>query len=160
MRYASYLRAPGTLAISVAAALLGTFLLTAPAPVRSAAPSADTTQSKPLRLLMVGLAQDMARINTGIWHEDYDLMAQGGEAIANHPKIPKAQIAKIKKALGTEFTTFVQYDQTVHKTAVALAEAAVEQDLSGVLGAYTRMRNSCVGCHTAFRDRLRPVLAP
>jgi len=107
---------------------------------------------------MAGLAQDMARINTGIWYEDYDLMEQGGRAIADHPKIPPEQVAQIKRALGGEFTTFVQYDQTVHKTAVELAEAAADHDLADVLDAYTRIRNGCTGCHAAYRDRVRPVL--
>lgn len=107
---------------------------------------------------MAGLAQDMARINTGIWYEDYDLMEQGGRAIADHPKIPSEQVAKIKRALDGEFPTFVQYDQTVHKTAVELTEAAADHDLADVLDAYTRIRNGCIGCHTAYRDRLRPVL--
>lgn len=109
---------------------------------------------------MVGLSQDMSRIATGLWHEDYDLMEQGGTAIANHPKIPPAQIADIKEALGNEFETFVQYDQTVHTSAVELAEAAAANDLSGVLDAYRRVQNGCIGCHTAYRDRLRPVLHP
>lgn len=138
----------------------GAFSLSMPAPATPSPPQQDTTQTKPLRLLMAGLAQDMARINTGIWYEDYDLMEQGGTAIANHPKIPPAQIAKIKKALGTEFKAFVQYDQTVHNTAVELAEAASDRNLTAVLDAYTRIRNGCTGCHTAYRDRLRPVLAP
>lgn len=138
----------------------GAFSLSLPAPATPSPPQQDTTQTKPLRLLMAGLAQDMERINTGIWYEDYDLMEQGGTAIANHPKIPPEQIGKIKSALGEEFTTFVQYDQTVHKTASELAEAAADEDLAAVLDAYTRIRNGCVGCHTAYRDRLRPVLTP
>jgi len=129
------------------------------APADPAIPSPDTVQTKRLRLLMVGLAQDMSRIDTGLWHEDYDLMEQGGTAIANHPKIPPGQMAQIKKALRSEFKTFVQYDQTVHKTAAELAEAAAAHDLSGVLNAYRRVQNGCIGCHTAYRDRLRPVLS-
>jgi len=109
---------------------------------------------------MVGLAQDMSRITTGLWHEDFDLMRQGGAAIANHPKISPAQIAEIKEALGNEFKTFVQYDQTVHKTAAELAEAAAAHDLSGVLDAYRRVQNGCIGCHTAYRDLLRPAFSP
>ena len=151
----------GAVILGVAIALTGTTLFSSSE--SNLAPQStppDTTQTKRLRLLMVGLAQDMARINTGLWHEDYDLMQQGGASIANHPKIPPEQMAKIKKALGNQFETFVQFDQTVHKTAAELAEAAANRNLSKVLDTYTRIRNGCVGCHTAYRERLRPVLAP
>ena len=151
----------GAITLGIALALMGTTLFSSPKPAPSPQPPPpDTTETKRLRLLMVGLAQDMARINTGLWHEDYDLMQQGGEAIANHPKIPPEQIAQIKKALGNEFKAFVQFDKDVHQTADELATAAAERNLSAVLEKYTRIRNGCVGCHTAYRDRLRPVLAP
>jgi cytochrome c556 len=109
---------------------------------------------------MVGLAQDMDRINTGLWHEDYDLIYQGASAIAAHPKIPPEQLTKIKNALESEFQTFVRYDKTVHKTAAELADAASNGNLSRVLDAHTRLRDGCMGCHTAYRDRLRPVMSP
>lgn len=109
---------------------------------------------------MAGLAQDMARINTGIWHGDFGLVEQGATSIANHPRIPPEQIAKIKKALGREFQNFVRFDKDVHGTATKLVSAAEARDWSGVLSRYTELRDGCVGCHTAYRDRLRPVLAP
>lgn len=149
----------GAIAAGTLIALAMTLMASAPNPTPASGVAPDTTETKPLRLLMAGLAQDMDRINTGIWYEDYDLMQQGGEAIANHPRIPPEQIAKIKQALENEFEAFVQYDQTVHRTAVELAEAAADSNLSGVLDRYTRIRNGCVGCHTAYRDRLRPVLS-
>jgi cytochrome c556 len=141
--------------------LVGTSLMAVSPPVASSASAvpADTVDTKPLRLLMVGLAQDMARINTGIWHEDYDLIREGASSIANHPKIPPDQIAKIKNALGEDFQNFVRYDKAVHGTATELVSAAKARDWSGVLSKYTEIRDGCVGCHTAYRDRLRSVLA-
>lgn len=126
----------------------------------SALTPADTTDTKRLRLLMVGLAQDMSRINTGLWHEDYELIREGAASIANHPKIPPGQIAKIKNALGQEFQNFVRFDKSVHGTAMELVSAAEARDWSTVLTKQTELRDGCVGCHTAYRDRLRPVLAP
>lgn len=140
--------------------LVGLFLTLAPSPqtseTASGAPPPDTT--KPLRPLMVGLAQDMDRIATGLWHEDYDLIAQGAEGIAGHPKIPPGQLAEIKKALGNEFQTFVEYDKTVHRTASTLVDAATARDWSGIVEAHEQLQRGCMGCHTAFRDRLQPVL--
>lgn len=138
------------------------FLLTAGAPSLSPAssprPLADTI--KPLRPLMVGLAQDMDRIATGLWHEDYDLIRQGAHNIAQHPKIPPRQLATIKKALGPQFQTFVQYDKRVHHTATKLVQAAEARDWSAVLDTHERLKRGCVTCHTAYRDTVRGVLQP
>ena len=118
----------------------------------------DTT--KPLRPLMVGLAQDMDRIATGLWHEDYDLIEQGARNIAQHPKIPPAQLATIKQALGRQFKTFVQYDKRVHHTATELVDAAEARDWSAVLDHHEQLSRGCVTCHTAYRDTVRAVLHP
>jgi cytochrome c556 len=144
--------------VAVLAALL---VALGPSPARSAGGSAapaDTT--KPLRPLMVGLAQDMDRIATGLWYEDYDLIEQGARGIAQHPKIPPGQVATIKTALGDQFSAFVEYDKTVHRTATELVAAAEARDWSAVLKTHERLQRGCVSCHSAYRDQLRPVLAP
>lgn len=157
---------PATLrsvAVSRMLALLAVcgLLVAAPTQIRAQAEEAgapDAVDTKPLRPLMVEIAQDMSRINTGIWHEDYELIVEGGRSIAEHPKIPQEQMARIKEALGPEFNAFVKFDKTVHGGAAALAEAAARENMSAVLEEYTTVRNGCVGCHTAFRDRVREVL--
>jgi len=123
-------------------------------------PSAAPDTTKPLRPLMVGLAQDMDRIATGLWHEEYDLIRQGARGIAQHPKIPPSQLAQIKQALGEQFQTFVQYDKRVHHTATELVSAAEARDWSGILDLHERLKRGCVSCHTAYRDTVRAVLQP
>lgn len=122
------------------------------------APAADTT--KPLRPLMVELAQDMDRIATGLWHDDLDLIREGAHGIARHPKIPPKQMAKIKEVLGKEFQTFVQYDKRVHGAASNLVSAAEARNWSKILTTHERLQRGCVGCHRAFRDRVRSALHP
>lgn len=124
----------------------------------SSSPQPDTT--KPLRPLMVELAQDMDRIATGLWHEDYDLIRQGARNIAQHPTISPKQIAEIKKALGEQFQNFVRYDKAVHHTATELVEAAEARNWSAVLDTHERLKRGCVTCHTAYRDTVRSVLHP
>ena len=129
-----------------------------PSPSSPLGPTPDTT--KPLRPLMVGLAQDMDRIATGLWHEDYDLIEQGAHNIAQHPKIPPGQLATIKQALGRQFKTFVQYDKRVHHMATKLVDAAEARDWSAVLNHHEQLTRGCVTCHTAYRDTVRAVLHP
>jgi len=123
-------------------------------------PSVPADTTKPLKPLMVGLAQDMDRIATGLWYEDYDLIRQGARSIAQHPKIPSTQITTIKDALGDQFPTFVQYDQTVHRAASRLVNAAEAKNWPAVLKTHDRLQKGCLTCHTAFRSQLRPVLTP
>ena len=150
----------GAFVLSCSLLLIGAALFASSRPTSSPPTAADTVVTKQLRPLMAGLAQDMSRINTGIWHEDVDLVRQGASSIANHPRIAPGQIAKIKEALGQEFPNFVGYDKDVHETATELVSAAEARDWSGVLTKYTELRDGCFGCHTAYRERLRPVLAP
>lgn len=148
----------GVLTVGLSLLLIGGTLFSLPNPTSPQA--ADTVVTKQLRPLMAGLAQDMSRINTGIWHEDFDLVRQGALSIANHPRIPPDQIAKIKESLGQEFQNFVRFDKAVHGTATELVSAAEARDWSDVLTKYTELRDGCFGCHAAYRERLRPVLAP
>jgi hypothetical protein len=122
--------------------------------------SAPPDSTKPLRPLMVELAQDMDRIATGLWHKDYDLIEEGARSIAHHPKIDPAQLAKIKKALGKEIQGFVSMDKSVHSTSTELVQAAQAQDWSAVLDAHERLTRGCTSCHATYRERLRPVLRP
>lgn len=124
----------------------------------SSPPEPDTT--KPLRPLMVGFTQDMDRIATGLWHEEYNLIRQGARGIAQHPKIPPSQLAQIKETLGEQFQTFVRYDKRVHRTATELVRAAEARNWSEILNLHERLTRGCVSCHTAYRDTVRTVLQP
>lgn len=147
------------LPLSLTVLLVGGMLFYVSVPAQPPS-SADTTETERLRPLMVELAQDMDRITTGLWHEDYGLIEEGARSIATHPKISPEQLAKIKKTLGNEFQGFVSMDKGVHGSATELVSAAEARDWSSVLTKYTELRDGCVGCHTAYRERLRPVLAP
>lgn len=143
-----------------AASILLAAVLALPLPTPGASSAAAPPDStEPLHRLMVGLAQDMDRIATGIWYEDYTLIREGAHGIAHHPKIPPRQVATIKAALGSSFSAFVQYDKTVHQEAMNLVQAAEARKWSSVLQTRARLQQGCVNCHTAFRDSLRTVLS-
>lgn len=145
------------LPVGLALLLIGGTLFSVNSPT-SPSTASDTVVTKQIRPLMAGLAQDMSRINTGIWHEDFDLVRQGASSIANHPRIASEQVKKIKKTLGQEFQNFVKFDKSVHSTSKELVSATEARDWSDVLNKYTELRDGCFGCHSAYRERLRPVL--
>ena len=118
---------------------------------------ADTLR-RPLRLLMVGLGQEMSRIGDGIWHEDYEMIRQGARAVANHPRVTVEEMAAIKNALNEQFPVFVGHDQAVHQTATQLAVAAQAQNMEDILRLKSELTQSCTTCHAAFRDDVRNAL--
>lgn len=118
----------------------------------------DSVHTRPLKILMVALGQDMSRINDGLWHEDYEMIRTGAQAIADHPRVPPEQMAAIREALGPRFPQFVGFDQQVHGTAVEIVGSAEKRSMVDVIDAYGRIQHGCTSCHTAFRDEVRMKL--
>lgn len=105
--------------------------------------------------IMVGLQADMARVSRGLWIEDYDSIAAGAEAVADHPVIPQEERRRISEILGPDMSRFGEMDQEVHDLAVRLAEAAGRGEPDAVLSLDAELRRGCVACHSTFRERLR-----
>lgn len=79
-------------------------------------------------------------------------------AIADHPRVPPAEMTAIREALGSRFDQFVGFHQAVHETAVELVGAAERRAMGGVLELYRRLQTGCLSCHIAFRDEVRAGL--
>lgn len=101
--------------------------------------------------IMQGLEIDMDRVAHGVWVADFDSIAAGARAVADHPKVGPAERAEIFEVLGERAAGFRQADMLVHNTAVELAEKARAGDMGGVLDAMTRLQAGCVACHAGYR---------
>ncbi|MGK7313020.1 MAG: hypothetical protein ACN0LA_12350 [Candidatus Longimicrobiales bacterium M2_2A_002] len=123
-------------------------------------PSADAARvALPgLFAIMLDLQGDMQQVSRGLWTEAYDTIAAGARAIADHPKVPPEEAATIAEALGPDMARFKALDTRVHDLSVELAEAARAGDMETVLARDAAIRQGCVECHTAFRERLRSDL--
>lgn len=108
--------------------------------------------------VMLGLQRDMDRISRGIWTESYDSIATAARAVADHPTIGADGISKVQGVLGEDMARFKTLDVAVHDLALEVAEHAAASDLEALLDAEARLRQGCVECHTAFRQRLRDAL--
>lgn len=121
--------------------------------------SAATRAALPgLFAIMLELQGDMGRVSRGLWLEAYDTVAAGAQAIADHPQIPPDEAATIADVLGPDMARFKTLDTRVHDLSVELAEAARAGDMATVLARDAELRQGCVECHTAFRERLRSEL--
>jgi|GEM_PF-1955514 len=111
--------------------------------------------TEPLTNVMNQLAIDMYQISQGIWHEDYQMISEGGKAIATHPKVPQEQHQAIKSVLGEQMQTFAQFDKAVHQHADSLSKAAEQENMHSVLMEYRIVQQGCTNCHATFRDKLK-----
>lgn len=119
-------------------------------------PSAATRAALPALFgIMLGLQEDMRLISSGLWTGRYDSISAGAGAIANHPALAPEEAQTIAGILGDDMARFKTLDKKVHDLAVQLREAARAQDMEAVLSLDSGLRQGCVECHTAFRERLR-----
>ncbi len=128
----------------------------APAPAPAPIPAEVTNVTNlPLKDIMQGLETDLATLAHGVWVEDQEVVRQAARRIADHPKIGPTQMVTIQTALGSDFPSFVAYDQEVHQAALTLAEATDSMitrwdAFDGLL----RIQRGCLSCHLAFRARV------
>ena len=121
--------------------------------------SARTTQPT-LVEIMRQLEVDMERVAHGVWLADFDSIAAGAQAIADHPKVGPEERAEIVGILGERAGGFRQADMLVHNTAVELAENARAEELGAVLDILTRLQAGCVACHTGYRAPIQEHAGP
>ncbi|WP_019593500.1 cytochrome c [Thioalkalivibrio sp. ALM2T] len=117
--------------------------------------SADTFQS-----VMQGLADDMNRVQSALFVEDFDTVTEAARAIADHPKPSLGERRRVLSAVGTRVGEFRAMDQQVHEAAQGLADAALDQDLDKSIRYHARLVNACIACHGAFRDDVVSALSP
>lgn len=125
-------------------------------------PDAESTTGEDVELIeiMRGLEADLAEAAHGIWIQDPLIVSQAATRIAEHPKVPEAQLAIIKTALGRDLADFVQFDQLVHSSAVQLADSANASANSAVLfSIYHTIEQGCFSCHASFQQRVSEALS-
>ena len=119
------------------------------------AASDSAPEAPSLVAIMQQLEVDMERVAHGVWVEDYDSIAAGAQAIADHPKVGAEERAEIMGILGDRGAGFREADMRVHDDAVALAGAARARSMGEVLDTLTRLQAGCVACHTAYRQPIQ-----
>ena len=131
---------------------------------RADAAVADATSARPTQPTLVEIMQqlevDMERIAHGVWLSDFDSIAAGAQAIADHPKVGPEERAQIVEVLGDRAAGFRQADMRVHDTAVELAEQARAEAMGGVLDVLTRLQAGCVACHNGYRAPIQESVGP
>ncbi len=122
-----------------------------------AAPAAAEQPARPdLKAIMGELGAVHVKLSDALMRGDAEAVARAAEAIAHHP-LPKPLIGEIKAALGDDFARFRAYDRATHVAAEGARALAAEGILDGAADQAGAMARGCVGCHTEFRERLKPL---
>lgn len=115
-------------------------------------PAVSAAGNEAMGAIMQDLSRQMVRISEGIWHEDYPRVAQAAEAIVEHPLPPLMERLELLARMGTKASRFMQADEALQAAALALKEAAGQQDMEKVMQHYQVVQQRCVSCHSWYRN--------
>lgn len=111
-----------------------------------------------LKAIMTELRQNFLDVSDGFLLDDFDKIAEGALAIAEHPRIPASQAQRVADELGAEMAVFKNFDVQVHELSLEIYKAAKEGDQVAARSAYLGMISACIDCHTAYRERVGAAL--
>jgi len=117
-----------------------------------------TGEAMSLQDIMQGLRNNVFEITDGLLMDDFEQVAQGAIAIAEHPRIPADQVQLVAQELGPEMPAFKQIDTVVHDLSLKIHAAAEAHDRDAAITAYQQMIEGCFGCHAAYKERVALVL--
>ncbi len=118
-----------------------------------------TSEANDLKEIMQGLRNNLAVIADGLLTDDFEKIAQGADAIADHPQIPPGQVQLVAAELGSEMPAFKQLDTLVHDLSLEISAAATAHDRDDALSAYQRVLEGCLACHSAYKERVAAILS-
>ena len=124
-----------------------------------ALPVTAVTGETTLKEIMQELRRNFLEVSDGFLLDDFDRVAEGAIAIAEHPRIPPEQIERVANELGPEMPVFKNFDVQVHELSLEIYKAAKDGDRAAAIGAYQGMVSACFDCHAAYRERVAAALA-
>jgi len=124
-----------------------------------AVPVTGLTGDTTLKTIMQEMRLNFLDITDGFLLDDFNKIADGALAIAEHPRIPPEQVERVAAELGAEMPVFKNFDVQVHELSLEMYKAAREQDRAAAVTAYQGMVAACFDCHAAYRERVAAVLA-
>ena len=123
-----------------------------------ALPGTAVTSDTTLKTIMQEMRLNFLDISDGFLLDDFDKIAEGALAIAEHPRIPPEQVQRVADELGAEMPVFKNFDVQVHELSLEIYKAAKDRDRAAAVTAYQGMVAACFACHAAYRERVAAVL--
>ena len=119
-----------------------------------------TTAEPTLKEIMQGLRDNTVDVADGLLTDNFEKVAIGARAIAEHPQIPAAQVQLVAAELGPEMAAFKQLDNVVHDLSLEISAAATALDRNAAISSYQRIVEGCFDCHRTYKERVAAVLRP
>ena len=113
---------------------------------------ADSPEPLELRKIMRDLGKDMQTVVDGIAKEDWGQVQKTAMRIADHPTPPLMEKMRIVAFMGSDMGAFKDHDGKTHNAARDLATVATKKDGYAVISAFSKLQNTCLGCHQRFRQ--------
>ena len=123
-----------------------------------ALPGTAVTSDTTLKTIMQEMRLNFLDISDGFLLDDFEKIAEGALAIAEHPRIPPEQVQRVAGELGAEMPVFKNFDVQVHELSLEIYKAAKDRDRAAAVTAYQGMVAACFACHAAYRERVAAVL--
>ena len=123
-----------------------------------ALPGIAVTSDTTLKTIMQEMRLNFLDISDGFLLDDFEKIAEGALAIAEHPRIPPEQVQRVAGELGAEMPVFKNFDVQVHELSLEIYKAAKDRDRAAAVTAYQGMVAACFACHAAYRERVAAVL--
>jgi cytochrome c556 len=133
-------------------------LLLATALAVVALPGTAVTSDTTLKTIMQEMRLNFLDISDGFLLDDFEKIAEGALAIAEHPRIPPEQVQRVAGELGAEMPVFKNFDVQVHELSLEIYKAAKDRDRAAAVTAYQGMVAACFDCHAAYRERVAAAL--
>ena len=124
-----------------------------------ALPVTGMTGDTSLKAIMQAMRLNFIDISDGFLLDDFNKIADGALAIAEHPRIPPEQVEQVANELGAEMPVFKNFDVQVHELSLELYKAATNRDRAAAVEAYQGMVAACFDCHAAYRERVAAALS-
>ena len=118
-----------------------------------------TGEATTLKEIMQGLRNNLVEISDGLLVDDFEQISRGAIAIAEHPRIPPAQVQLVAGELGEEMPAFKRIDTLVHDLALEIDVAAKARNRNAAISGYAQLIEGCFACHATYKDRVAAVLA-
>lgn len=119
--------------------------------------SAQTSAGEPLALqkIMADIGSNMEIIVHGIAREEWQLVEQAADKVANHPTPPMSDKLRIVSFVGTDMATFKSLDSKTHDSAIILGQEAAKKEGAKVIAQFADLQNTCLACHQRFRQAFK-----
>ena len=118
-----------------------------------------TSEATDLKEIMQGLRNNLVDISDGLLTDDFEKIAHGADAIADHPRIPPSQVKLVAAELGSEMAAFKRLDTVVHDLSLEIRAAATAHDRDEAIAGYQRLLEGCLACHSTYKERVAAVLS-